>query len=134
MSIIGIAVAIPACIAVGYYLDKHHTYWRTTFGAYVTGTTLWLLASIGYSAGGLGGGVVVIVCGAMAASSYIVWQVSGFELKLEWGFKPELNLEGAITSFDRILLNLSSLIFVAVIPPERWGSIVTFWAGFGEFW
>lgn len=133
MSIIAIAVAIPSCLAVGYYLDKHHTYWRTTFGAYVLGTSLWLIASIGYTAGGLGGGIVVIVCGAMAASSYIVWQASGFELKLEWGFRPDINVEGAVTAFERVLLSTSQLVFVALIPPERWGSIVTFWAGFGRF-
>lgn len=132
MSISGVCLAIPACILVAIYLDRHRTYWNVTFGAYCLATTLWMIAAIGYSAGGFGGGVVVIVAGVVAVVSFVAWQVSGYELKLEWGFTPEMNLEGAVAAFDRIVINISSMVFIVAIPPERLGGLATFWIGFGE--
>ena len=51
-----------------------------------------------------------------------MWQTAVFECKLEYVFDKDVNLEGYIVGIDRIIINLSSTIFIALIPPERTGS------------
>lgn len=129
-SIIGIVLSIPATILAGHYLDRTKAYWTFTMAGYGSGTLFWGLATICYAANTRLASFIFVGAAILAMSAYVVWQTAVFETKLEYVFKPDTPLEGVIMAVDRVLVNLSSLIFIAAIPPERVrGADRTFYIG-----
>ena len=120
-SIIGIGVAIPTTMLVGHLLDRVKAYWTFTMAGYGSGTIFWALCSICYASSTHISSYIFVGAVSLALSTYIVWQTAVFETKIEYVFKADTPLEGVIMATDRVVLNLSSLIFLAAIPPERVG-------------
>jgi len=120
-SVGGMALAIPATVVAGHFLDKTKHYWTYTMAGYATGTFFWIIATICVTVDTLTAGYVMIGTVSLTLATYICWQAAVFETKLEYVFVAGLPLEGIIVASDRIVINLSSLLFLAVIPPERVG-------------
>lgn len=129
-SAIGIILAIPASLISGYYLDKKKWFWTFTMGGYTLGTLSWVLATIGLATKTMGGAYIFIGMVVIGISAYISWQTAVYETKLEYSFREDESVEGIVVGADRVILNLSSLVFLSSIPPERvGGSINTFYIG-----
>ena len=117
----GLALAIPVAVIVGHYLDKTQAFYTFTMAGYSSGTIFWIISTICFASGTLAGEFAFVAIAALAIAAYVAWQVSVYETKLEYAFTPKFNLEGWIVGADRIVINLSSLIFVTAIPPENVG-------------
>ncbi len=130
-TMLGIVLAVPSTVLAGHFLDKTKAYWTFTFCGYLAGTLFWLLATVCMASRTLAGAYVFMGAVTLAMSSYICWQAAVFETKLEYVFDPQMPLEGVLVASDRVVINLSSLVFLAAIPPERFskGAIVTFYIG-----
>lgn len=120
-SILGMALDVPATLLAGHFLDRTKAYWTFTFAGYALGTAFWAVATICIAAGTLPGAYVFMASVVLAMAMYICWQAAVFETKLEYVFDAEKPLEGVIVAADRVVINLSSLVFLAAIPPERVG-------------
>lgn len=119
VSALGTLLAIPASIIVGHVLDKTKWYYSLTFGGYCSGTIAWAISTVCLASGTLAGAYVFMITLAISLMAYISWQTAVFEAKMEYAFSPDVSLEGTIVGTDRSILNLSALIFLAAIPPER---------------
>lgn len=127
---LGMTMAVPATLATGHFLDRTKAYWSFTFAGYTLGTVFWAIATICIASGTLPGAYVFMGSMIFAMAVYICWQAAVFETKLEYVFDAEKQLEGVIVAADRIIMNLSSLVFLAAIPPERVGGAKnTFYIG-----
>ena len=130
-TMLGIVLAVPSTVLAGHFLDKTKAYWTFTFCGYLSGTVFWLVATFCMASRTIAGAYVFMGAVTLAMSSYICWQAAVFETKLEYVFEPQMPLEGVLVASDRVVINLSSLVFLAAIPPERFsrGAIVTFYIG-----
>ena len=63
--------------------------------------------------------IIVIIFGTSAVVCYVMWTVSVFELKMEYTFTPKFAIQGYIVAVDRTIINASFMVFLALIPPER---------------
>ena len=94
-----------------------------------------MIVTICVAIGTQGSEFVVLGVGAAALLCFVLWTVSVYELKMEYVFHPDYALQGYVVAVDRVIINLSSLIFVAAIPPERFsgerisGRLFTFLVG-----
>lgn len=123
---IGLFFAIPLAIAFTYFLDKKKQYFKYSAGAYTVGLVLFVLVTIFVFIEGAVTDIVVLVLGSAAPLTYILWTISVYGLKLEYVFDRTHSLEGNIVAIDRTIINLSSVLFVAAIPPERYkGSLMS---------
>lgn len=114
----GLGLAIPVALVYAHYLAKTRAYWTFGFAGYLVGTICWIGGAIAAAFGGIGDFVFLAFIVA-AIACFIAWQVSIFELKLEYVFLKDANVEGAVVAIDRIVINIASLTFLAAIPPER---------------
>ena len=77
----------------------------------------------------------ILGVGFIALIFFVLWTISVYELKMEYVFNKDYSLAGYVVAVDRVILNLSSLIFVLAIPPERFigdrvsGRLFTFLVG-----
>jgi len=117
----GIALGIPASMIAAHYLDKTKAYWTFSMVGYASGTLIWIASTAAFAAGTELGAYFMLGLVVLAIVAYISWQTSIFELKLEYVFRNDISLEGWVVGTDRIVINLSTIIFVSLIPPERVG-------------
>mmetsp|Transcript_10114 Transcript_10114/g.17804 ORF Transcript_10114/g.17804 Transcript_10114/m.17804 type:complete len:527 (+) Transcript_10114:114-1694(+) len=117
----GLLLGIPASLIVARFLGRTKAYWTFSMVGYATGTTLWILATIAFAVGSTVAYYVMSVLVVLSIVAFISWQTSIYELKLEYVFRNDVALEGWVVGTDRIVINLSAIIFVALIPPERVG-------------
>jgi hypothetical protein len=128
----GIVLALPTAMVVAHFLDKSGWYWSFTFAGYSAGTLFWVIATLCFWSGTTAGAYAFMAASVFAIVSYVAWQTSVYECKLEYVFDPAVALEGWVVGTDRITINLSSLIFLAAIPPERvGGSLNMYYIGCG---
>lgn len=126
----GLVLAIPFAYVVTRFLDLKKWYYSTTLGGYSSGTLFWTLATICYAIGTLAAEYIILFLVAAAVLTFVLWQVGVYELKIEYVFTPDYNLEGWVVGYDRVIINLSSLVFVSAIVPERTGSgLTSMWIG-----
>lgn len=116
----GIALSIPAAAIVAYLLDKNNKYFEWTWGGYTTGAVSWIVATVCFAAGD-GGAYAMIGLLVLGIVSFTAWQAAVYETKLEYIYTKEFQLEGLIVGIDRLLINLSTVIFVAIMAPETVG-------------
>jgi hypothetical protein len=129
----GIVLALPTAMVVAHFLDKSGWYWSFTFAGYSAGTVFWVIATLCFWSGTTAGAYAFMVASVLAIVSYVAWQTSVYECKLEYVFDPAVALEGWVVGTDRITINLSGLIFLAAIPPERvGGSLNMYYIGCGS--
>jgi hypothetical protein len=117
----GIVLSLPTAMVVAHYLDKTGWYWGFTMAGYLAGTVFWCVATVCFWSGTTAGAFAFMACSVLAIISYVAWQTSVYECKLEYVFDPAVTLEGWVVGTDRIIINLSGLVFLASIPPERVG-------------
>ncbi len=129
-STLGILLAIPASIISGHYLDKKKWFWSFTMLGYSCGTAAWAIGTIGLAFKTIGGAYTFVLMVIIGISAYIAWQTAVYETKLEYAFSEDTAVEGIVVGADRVIINLSSLVFLSSIPPERvGGSTNTFYIG-----
>lgn len=58
-------------------------------------------------------GIVVI-----AVVTLVLWTMAVYELKIEYVFSKDYNLEGYVVGMDRTIINLSAAMFLLLISPE----------------
>mmetsp|Transcript_1085 Transcript_1085/g.1385 ORF Transcript_1085/g.1385 Transcript_1085/m.1385 type:complete len:178 (+) Transcript_1085:32-565(+) len=87
--------------------------------AYTLGFLFWVAATICFAVGTLVADYAILILGGGALISLALWTVFVYELKQEYVYDREYSLSGFIVGYDRTIINLSSLVFVASIPPER---------------
>ena len=80
---------------------------------------LWLFATICLALNQPFFDAVFVFLGSTALVAFILWTVSVYELKMEYVFNKDFHLEGFIVGVDRFIINLSLVVFLASIPPER---------------
>eukprot|EP00924_Labyrinthula_sp_SR-Ha-C_P006227 snap_masked-scaffold_31-processed-gene-0.7-mRNA-1 protein AED:0.32 eAED:0.34 QI:0/0/0.5/1/1/1/2/134/289 len=116
----GLVLGIPASGIFSYYLDKTKKYFEYTSKGYLFGFLAWLVVTICVAIDEPFTDAIILVMAMVAILAYVLWTVSVYELKLEYVFSSENSLEGFVIAVDRAIINLSSLVFVASIPPERY--------------
>eukprot|EP00924_Labyrinthula_sp_SR-Ha-C_P006765 maker-scaffold_29-snap-gene-4.4-mRNA-1 protein AED:0.00 eAED:0.00 QI:197/1/1/1/0.75/0.8/5/660/519 len=137
-SAIGLSLAI---IGAGFFakkLTKTQRYYEYTSFFYTYGSVSWFLATLFTALGGPLADYLFLLVIVFALVALVVWTVTVYELKIEYVYSSEFSLEGLIVGIDRMIINLSGLIFLASIPPERLpdekaisGRLFTFLAGSG---
>lgn len=118
----GLGLAIPSSVLVGYLLGKYKAYYTFTLAGYATGAALFVLGTICFLAGTDAGDWIFFGAIVLAIASFVVWQVSVYEAKLEYCFGPQSNLEGILVGTDRIIINLSGLVGTSLLVPEVLGA------------
>lgn len=124
-SVAGTALAVPLTVVAGHMLDRTKAFWTFSVGGYSTGTVLWAVGTASMASGTVAGAYVFAGAVTLALAAYMAWQTAIFETKLEYVFSAHTSLEGIVVATDRFVINLSSLIFLSAIPPERVGSAQT---------
>lgn len=120
-SAIGVVSAIPFSVVAGHFLDKTKWFYTLTIFGYSLGTIAWLLSTIALATRTTAGAYTFLAMVTVALSAFVVWQMAVYEAKLEYVFSPTISLEGVVVATDRVIINLSSFIFLSAIPPERVG-------------
>lgn len=130
-------VALPTAFIGSVMLGRSKKYYKYTFAAYLFGgkalylslwhshcvpsvvAICWCLAAVALAIDTDAFDLFFVFCAAAALLGLIIWQIAVYELKMEYVYDPRYDLEGNVMAIDSMLVNLSSLIFVSAIPPER---------------
>eukprot|EP00924_Labyrinthula_sp_SR-Ha-C_P006870 augustus_masked-scaffold_8-processed-gene-3.11-mRNA-1 protein AED:0.13 eAED:0.34 QI:0/0/0/1/1/1/3/0/1415 len=138
VSALAMPLALPLSFVVSRILGKTGKFYDVAAVCYYLGFFTWWMAALGLALGG--NFHYMLVVGASAATLlYLIWQVVVFELKLEYVFVADYALQGIVVATDRTLANLSTLIFLSNIPPEKYdgpamsGRMFTFVVGGAVF-
>lgn len=119
---VGFVIAIPTAAVYAYYLDKHKVYFSFTAAAYVGGFLFWGAATICFAVGTYAADVAILFLAGGAIVAMIGWTVAVYELKLEYVYTPEFNIQDYVVGYDRTIINLSSLVFISLMAPEQYGT------------
>lgn len=111
--------ALPAAALYGYRLNKTKRFFEYTAYAYTSGFALWALATACLMFDQDFFDALFIAVGSIAIVAFVLWTVAVYELKEEYVFNSEKYLEGFIVGIDRAIINLSLVVFLSAIPPER---------------
>eukprot|EP00924_Labyrinthula_sp_SR-Ha-C_P008853 snap_masked-scaffold_2-processed-gene-4.29-mRNA-1 protein AED:1.00 eAED:1.00 QI:0/0/0/0/1/1/2/0/249 len=115
-----ILLAIPSSVFFSKYLDRTKKYYELNRNGFSGGAICWILATLCSFKGSGVTDVILLIAALGAVAAYGLVVISVFELKIEFVFQPESNLEGFVMAVDRVIINISRLVFVASIPPERY--------------
>mmetsp|Transcript_3004 Transcript_3004/g.3570 ORF Transcript_3004/g.3570 Transcript_3004/m.3570 type:complete len:511 (-) Transcript_3004:1545-3077(-) len=119
----GLVLAIPVVAYFSQRLAKKQNFYGLTAATYTGGFLFWTAAALCYAVATDASEVAILGLGAGALVSLSLWTVSVYELKMEYVYDRTYSLGGFIVGFDRTIINLSTLVFVAAIPPERFESL-----------
>eukprot|EP00924_Labyrinthula_sp_SR-Ha-C_P003556 maker-scaffold_53-snap-gene-1.3-mRNA-1 protein AED:0.00 eAED:0.00 QI:245/1/1/1/0.5/0.33/3/20/528 len=135
VSATSLVVSLPAGLYFSLHLAKVKKYFDYTSKGYLFGFLAWTVVTAMVAIDESWTDAVVLVMAFVAILSYVLWTISVYELKIEYVFSSDYSLEGFVIAVDRVIINLSSLVFVASIPPERYsgpaisGRLFTFLVG-----
>lgn len=112
--------SVPAAALFSMYLSRTKEFFRCTATGYTVGFICWSLVTSFLFVGTKAADVFVLMLGVVAVICYVLWTVSVYELKLEYVFTPDYAIQGYVVSVDRTIINLAGLLYLAIIPPERY--------------
>ncbi|CAK8998281.1 Golgin subfamily A member 5 (Golgin-84), partial [Durusdinium trenchii] len=121
MSAGGLALALPLTVVFARLLARLKLYYEVTASGYCLGSFMFVIATIGFALDSTGGNVLFFAAVVLCVSLFIAWQVAVYEFKTELVFAPSKAYEGLVVGTDRIIFQLSRVVFVSAIPPERVG-------------
>eukprot|EP00924_Labyrinthula_sp_SR-Ha-C_P014824 snap_masked-scaffold_43-processed-gene-1.102-mRNA-1 protein AED:1.00 eAED:1.00 QI:0/0/0/0/1/1/2/0/509 len=117
---LSIIIAIPLSYILGKKLGKQKNFYEFTLAGYSLGASCWLLCTICLFFDIYFFDILFLIGVAIALDAYLIWQISVYELKVEYVYDHNIALQGHIVGIDRTLINMASLTFVSTIPPERY--------------
>eukprot|EP00924_Labyrinthula_sp_SR-Ha-C_P008852 snap_masked-scaffold_2-processed-gene-4.27-mRNA-1 protein AED:1.00 eAED:1.00 QI:0/0/0/0/1/1/2/0/257 len=115
-----IFISIPSSIYFSKYLDRTKKYYELTRNGFIGGCFCWIIATFCTFVGNEVTDVILLITAMGAVLAYSLVVISVYELKMEYVFHASYNLEGFVMAVDRVVINLSRLMFVASFPPERY--------------
>lgn len=117
---VGLLLAIPSAGFFARRLAKYGEFYELTTGGYCLAASCFVGVAILMLIDTEPTDYMVMGLVVIAVIFSVMWTVSVYELKIEYTFSREYALQGYIVSTDRTIINLSAVIFLFAIPPERY--------------